>query len=249
VPCYDRALELDSEFVLARVNRGLANLELGHPDKALADLQRALDTTVQSPAVMAAHAEALSRVGRQEEAEESFSKLIRTSPGDTRLLVARGFSRIEKDHAGAAADFSQALKLDPKNARAYLGRAYLLRGQDLHAALALVDRAITIEPDFGDGLQLRALIRARLNDPGAELDVERIVTIPTPQRLYNAACALSLLNRTKSDVRLTSKALDYLQRALEAGIPPSYPVRDPDLEPLKHSPRFTKLVGSAVPSG
>ena len=42
------------------MNRGLAHLELGHPDQALPDLERALALKEQPPAVMAAHAEALS---------------------------------------------------------------------------------------------------------------------------------------------------------------------------------------------
>ena len=61
---YDHALELDHEFAEAWVDRGLALLELGHPQQALVDLERAIALNVRAPAIMAAHAEALARVGR-----------------------------------------------------------------------------------------------------------------------------------------------------------------------------------------
>ena len=109
--------------------------------------------------------------------------------------MARGFSRLKRDKRGAAADFSRALELDPRCARAYLGMAHLVRTQNQRAALAQVEQALSIDPEFCDALQLRALIRARMGDPGAESDVERILRTPTPQRLYNAACAMSLLTR------------------------------------------------------
>ena len=194
---------------------------------------------------MAAHAEALSRLGRHEEAEKSFSRLIGTSPSDPGLLVVRGFSRLGRDQTGAASDFSQALVVDPRNARAHLGKAYLVRNKDLRAALGLVESALAIDREFGDALQLRALIRARLNDMRAELDVDRILLVPTPQRLYNAACALSLLTRTKPDPRLASRALNHLRRALQAGLAPHYLAQDPDLDALRYSPRFAELLESA----
>jgi hypothetical protein len=108
-----------------------------------------------------------------------------------------------------------------------------------------VQRALDADPDFGDALQLRALIRARLNDPRAETDVDRFLQVTTPQRLYNAACAFSLLSRAGSDARLTARALDSLERALDAGLSPDYPASDPDLDPLRSSPRFASLLAAA----
>ena len=241
---YDRALELDRGFVEAWVDRGLTYLALGRPEQARRDFERAIALHSRLPVVMVAHAETLSRLERHEEAEKAFAEAIRASPRDPIPLVARGFSRLNRDRTGAACDFSRALEIDPKNPRGYLGQAYLVRNQDLGVALSLVDKALVIDPDFGDALQLRALIRARLNDPGAESDVERIIRVPTPQRLYNAACALSLLTRTRSDGSLCSRALDYLERALETGLAADYLARDPDLDPLRDSPRFTRLLES-----
>jgi eukaryotic-like serine/threonine-protein kinase len=242
---YDRALELDHRFVEAWVDRGLAHLELGHSEQARRDLACAIEQNEATPAVLAAHAEAIARLGHHDLAERAFAANIHSHPNDPLPLVARGFARLGRDQAGALADFSRALTLDPRNARAHLGQAYLVRAQDPRAALEHVERALTAEPDFGDALQLRALIRARGNDPRAESDVDRFLRVTTPQRLYNAACTLSLLSRANSDARLTTRALDYLERALDAGLPPEQTVQDRDLDSLRKSPRFEHLIAAA----
>ena len=88
-----------------------------------------------------------------------------------------------------------------------------------------------------------------MDDPGAESDVERILRVPTPQRLYNAACAMALLTRSKSRPRCTSLALTYLQRAKEAGLLLDRIVEDPDLAPLKNNSEFARLLASTRKTG
>ena len=246
---YDRALQIDGEFVDAWVDRGLTYLELGHPKEALSDLGHGIELGEKSPAVLAAHAEALSRLDRREDAEKAFGEAIRTCPTDANLLVARGFSRLGHDPIAAAADFQRALDLDPRNARAHLGRAHLARTKDLRSALSELKTALDADPELADALQLRALIRARLGDPRAESDVIRLLRIPTPQRLYNAACVFALLLRSKADPRLMSQAFADLQRALETGIDPDHVARDPDLSALRDSKRFAEMLQSARSSG
>jgi serine/threonine protein kinase/tetratricopeptide (TPR) repeat protein len=242
---YDRALELDQHLVEAWVDRGLAHLELGNPEQARQDLARAIARYQPTPAVLAAHAEALARLGLHDEAERAFAAIIQGHANDPFPLVARGFARLDRDQAGATADFSRALKIDPRNPRAHLGKALLVRREDPKAALEHAEQALAVEPDFGDALQLRALIRARLHDPRAEVDVERFLTVTTPQRLYNAACTLALLTQPRGDARLTARAIDYLKRALEAGLPPDQPAQDPDLDPLRTSPQFANAIAAA----
>jgi eukaryotic-like serine/threonine-protein kinase len=244
---YDRALEIDAGFTEALANRALISLELDDPARALHDLDRALALGRTGPAVQVARAEACARLGRRTEAEGAYAEVIRTNPDDPMPLVARGFSRLSGDRAGAEGDFSGALALAPHDARARLGRAHLLRGDDPRAALAEVESALAEAPDLNDALQLRALLRARLGDPAAETDVDRLLLIPTPQRLYNAACSLSLLSRSKDDPRLVMRALDLLQRALDSGLPSACLAEDPDLDALRLSPRFSKLLAFRAP--
>lgn len=247
---YDRALSLDGNFTEALVDRALACLELDDYGQALRDLDRALALGRQPPSVHAARAEALARLGRHAEAERAFATLIQAHPDNPMLPVARGFSRLSADPAGARADFARTLILDPKNARAHLGRALLLRGVDNRTALAEVEMALSIDPDFLDALQARALLRARLGDPAAEADVYRLLQAPTPQRFYNAACVLALLSRSAADHRLVPRAVDLLQQSLDSGLTPKLLAEDPDLDALRGSPQFLDLYkrSSAPPS-
>jgi hypothetical protein len=60
--------------------------------------------------------------------------------------------------------------------------------------------------------------------------------------LYNAACALARLGEDE-------RALDMLQRAIEAGLAGGdWVVRDPDWERLRDHPRFQALAKRLVPS-
>jgi len=240
---YDRALELNPDFTEALVDRALACLELGDWDQATHDLDRAIALGRRTPSIWAARADALARLGRRDEAEQAFAEAIQAAdPNDPIPLVARGYSRLAADRAGAEADFARALHLDARNARAHLGRAYLLRRDDPHAALVQVEMALDSEPNFGDALQLRALLRARLGDPAAEADVNRLLQVPTPRHLYNAACALALLSRSAAEPRLVPLALDLLRRALDSGMPPACVADDPDLDALRESPNYSRLL-------
>jgi eukaryotic-like serine/threonine-protein kinase len=238
---YDHALAISPTFREARVDRALTCLELGDPAQALKDLDRAVVLGKPDASILAARAEALARLGRRDEAERGFAEALAVRPDDPALRVARGFSRLVPDPAGARADFERALARDPRNARALLGLAHLLRRSDPRVALARVEAALAADPRLADALQLRALIRAHLGDPAAAEDADRLAQTPTAYRLYNAACALSVLSRTTSDPRLAPRALGLLRRALDAGFPASRVAVDPDLVPLRALPGWKSL--------
>ncbi len=238
---YDRALELDANFAEALVDRALVCLELDDPGQALRDLDRAIALDRHSPSILAARAEALARLGRYAEAEQAFAALIDARPDDPMPTVARGYSRLTRDSAGAGVDFGRALNLDPKNVRAHLGRALLQRRTDPRAALTKIETALCIDPNFLDAVQARALLRARLGNPAAEADVDRLLQAPTPQRFYNAACALALLSRSTGKHLLVPRAIELLRQALDSGLPPTILVEDPDLDALLESPEFLDL--------
>lgn len=245
---YDRALKIDDTLADPWIDRGLTHLELDDAAHALDDLRRGIALGGASPPLLAAEAEALSRLGRRDEAERIFDEAIRTSPNDAGLHVARGFSRLGHDRAAAEADFRRALDLEPRNPRAHLGQAHVARPRDPRAALAHLEKALAADPELADALQLRALIRARLNDPRAEADALLLVKTPTPQRLYNAACIFSLLQQSRNDPRLASQALDFLRRSIQAGIDPNFAARDPDLSAIRSSSRFAEVLRTARPS-
>jgi len=239
---YDRALELEPKFSEALVDRALVELELNRPDRAKDDLIHAIGLGRKELVVFAALGETRARLGLRSEAERYFGSLLAGNPRDVVLLVARGMTRIRTDPHGARADFAQVLDQEPGNAQAHYGMALLTRATDLRGALAHLDRALESDPNLIDAVQVRGLVRARLGERAALDDVDRLVESATPDRLYNAACAVAILSEKAQDARLLSHAIDLLTRAIRAGFPAAQAVDDPDLKPLHESPGFKKLV-------
>ncbi len=241
IDSFDRAVALSPTFAEALASRGLVLLEAGEAARAERDLARAIELGRRDVSVRAGRAEALAKLGRPAEAMAVYDALIAGRPFDARLLSARGMARLATDPKGAEADFLAALANDRGSAPAHYGLARVRFRSDPMAALDHVDRALVADPAHLDALQLRALVRAHLGRLDALDDVDRLLQTPTPHRLYNAACALSVLSR--SDPTQQARALDLLRRALESGFPAEPARDDPDLDALRPRADFRALVG------
>jgi len=239
---YDRALQANPSFSEAWLNRGLADLELDDPAAADTALGRAVSLGRREAEVYAAWAQVKARRGDRAGAESLFDRLLRDRPDSPALLTARGVFRIAADRAGALVDLRRALSLDPRLARAHYGLALLYRTSEPAAALSEADAALAADPDLIDALMLRAVLRGRLGNPAAVDDAERLLLLPTRHRLYNAACALAQLIATTGDDRLAPRALDALDRALDAGFPAAHAASDHDLAPLRGHAGFRTVL-------
>ncbi len=244
---YDLACALEPDFALALVDRGLVELELDQPSTARADLEHALELGSRDVVVLTALGEALARLGGPAEAEQRFSQILKDHPNDPIAQVARGLARLHSDPTAARADFTHALDLDPRNARALYGMALLERATRPQAALDHLEAALAADPNLIDAVQLRALVRGRQGDPATIDDVERLLQSPTPNRSYNAACALALLARKTGDAKTRARAVDLLARAFEGGCSAASAAADPDLEPLHQLPSYQRLIERLTP--
>jgi serine/threonine protein kinase/tetratricopeptide (TPR) repeat protein len=241
---YDRALEANPQFAEAHFNRGLVCLELGDARAALADLEGARALGRRGTAVSAAIAEAKGRLGLRAEARKELDQLLAVHPTDATLLVARGFFLLADvaTQSVAEQDFHRALAIDPTAARAHLGLGYLLRTSNLQRALEESTAALGIDPNLLDAVELRALLRARLGQPSATDDVDRLLQFPTARRYYNAACALAVLAEKTDEAGQASRAVMVLERAVNAGFPADAIAADPDLAALRHRKEFADLI-------
>lgn len=239
---FDRAVALEPTFLDARISRGLNSLQLGDARAAAADLRHAIEAGRLDPVVLAARGEALARLGRRDLAEREFADALERRPDDQAILVARGFSRLLTNADGARNDFTRVLSRNASNARALLGLAHLERADDPEAALRHLEAALRDDPSFFDALQLRALVRARLGRPSALEDIDAIKSVPTPHRLYNAACALSLLAEALGDPRQAHAAIGLLRRAFRSGFPTTRAEADPDLKAARALPEYRGML-------
>lgn len=239
---FDKAVRLDPTLLEARYSRAMVELELGDPRAALNDLDKVISKGWSDTEVLVARAEALSRLGKSEQAELEFDEALLARPEDPRILVARGFSRLVRDPSGAATDLESALRLSPDDARAHLGLAHLSVGSDPRAALGHLDAALEDEPGQSDALQFRAVVRGRLGMRSARDDVAALELVPTPLRLYNAACAMAWLQSATNDEELVPEVLRLLRRAIEMGFPTSGIENDPAFATLRVRPEFTRAL-------
>ncbi len=245
---YDLALRTDPEFAEAMANRAMVDLELNRLEPALADLTRAIALGRDDVAVLAARGEALARLGRLDEAQSQFQALLADDPDNASVLVARAMTRLRTDPQGARADFEHVLARDPHHAAASYGMALLVRADDPRRALSHLDTAIAADPHLVDAIQLRALVRARLGDPAALDDVDRLLKVPTALRYYNAACAVALYSDKAHDPRQLGHAMELLARAVDLGFPAAEAVDDPDLATLRALPAFRRLTSGRRPA-
>ncbi len=239
---YNLALSASPNFAEALVDRALVELELGDAPAAERDLRAAVALGRKEPSIHAALAETLSRLGRRDEAEKLFDSFLADDPRNTLLRVARGFFYIESDKVRARHDFEHVLELNGNNPRALLGLALIERADNPRSALRRLDQALNADPTLLDAVQLRALALAKLGDPAALDDVDRLAATPTPPRLYNAACAVALLVQTTHEPRLAHHALELLRKAIDAGFDPARAARDPDFKALRDQKDFQELI-------
>jgi len=89
-------------------------------------------------------------------------------------------------------------------------------------ALIYLGHAYTARGDYEKGLEIdKRLVRLRPDDPTA---------------FYNLACSYSLLNRI-------DEAVEAFRKAVEKGFDNmDHILRDPDLENLRHDPRFAAFI-------
>jgi len=99
---------------------------------------------------------------------------------DADSYVASGDAkRAAGDLAGAVADYSKAIELDPRNAPAYSSRGYAKKQQhDLDGAIADQTKAIAIDPRYADAFTWRGIARHEKHDfVGAIADFTKAIEL------------------------------------------------------------------------
>lgn len=154
------------------------------------------------------------------------------------LYSLRGAAKVTRDREGAVADFSEALKADPKHAVALGNRGEMFRrGGDLDRAIADLDGAIALDAKAAFLMSRGRVHAARGDQDKAVQDFDRVIAL-TPDdphayqgradayrrggdrekavRDYDKALALNPDAKTKSDI----EAALYVIRPPAAAPPP-----------------------------
>ncbi|MRR10494.1 tetratricopeptide repeat protein, partial [bacterium] len=119
-------------------------------DKALADIDRALEIEPENAALLVNRANIFADRKQMERALADYDRALALRPGSVEILNNRGAIRTEAgDHAGALADFAAVIEIDPANSQAYNNRAVLYCDQRRYD-LAIADYHRALEAGPGD---------------------------------------------------------------------------------------------------
>ncbi len=161
------------------LNRAIALSLSGSYDAAIQDLDRALDQGADPGKVFANRAVALVKLNRLKEAIDDYNKSIKFAPDRPDSYYQLGLL-LEKDHPDEAMqDFTKAVSLDRRFAKAYAARARLkTRKGQLKEAIDDYSVAITLEPENIECLNGRAALLASTGDKeGAASDYSRTIKV------------------------------------------------------------------------
>ena len=145
IMAYDAVVRSLSKKALPRIARGNGYLAAGQPENALTDYSTALRLKPRSPEIKILMGEALSMLGRHQEAIKAFDVALAARPDDAEALNGRAIARIALGQIDEAnADWRRQLDLlaDRAAARACVA----LRLADYDAALHHLESALVKEP-------------------------------------------------------------------------------------------------------
>lgn len=162
-----KAIELNPFITGAYEVRGVARHNMGRAAEAVADYDKALEQLPESKGILLNKALALEDTDSLDQAEAAYSTLLRVHPRYDNGYVGRARLYLQKgDTTAALADVEKALSINKNNVNAYVIRADVAinRGKDFEKALADMDEAIRLQPQFAGFFVNRAFLRYKLDD-------------------------------------------------------------------------------------
>ena len=268
--CFTAALVIDPESTDARANRALANLKLrdaaAAEDDATAALARQPDRTdallvraeargllkkydralADADAALSRGATAAALALRGRLREQAGTTDPAAEPANAAGWIRRGMDAVKGSPAVALAAFDRALELEPNSVTALLYKAYVLGETHREAECAAVlTRVIEVDPKNATAFAGRGVMRARLKqDREAIADARTSLGLGfAPITVYQVAGVYSLVSARQPEY--ADEALALLRIALRAGCGYEHLDTDPELDPLRGTPAFDKLVVDA----
>jgi tetratricopeptide (TPR) repeat protein len=153
-----------SGLAFAYHNRGLAELEAGDYDRAIADFDASIRLDPTSAPTFNNRGSAWYAKGDPDRAIADFDKAIQLDPAYAFAYHNRGEIWKDKgDFDRAIADYGKAISFDPGYTAAYTDRALAYEGiGDLARAKEDFHAALTLSGKYSDGQRAQATARARL---------------------------------------------------------------------------------------
>jgi S1-C subfamily serine protease len=142
------------------------------------------------------------------------SPVVATFPAKAEDLLARGVNKnLDGDYAGAIADFTQAINLNPQYTEAFLGRGNArIELKDYQGAINDSSQAIKMNPSDAIAYSNRGTARIKLGDiQGGENDIE----ISTKLMLQEQKEFQDRMSKIKEDHEYRQRFIEELRREAE----------------------------------
>jgi tetratricopeptide (TPR) repeat protein len=211
---------------------------------AEADLTQALEFEPHATALRLQRARVRERRDDRDGARQDREEALRSEPVDEDGWNARGLARLDRDAAGALADFKQALRLNPRFFPALQNQAHVLaeRLGKPQEAVAALDRALALCPGFVPARAGRGVLLARLGRRAeAHRDArEALARDRSAPTLYQVANIYALTSRQEPTDR--RRVLPLLAGALWHGYGLDVFDRDDDMAPVRDQPDVRQLL-------
>ena len=210
---YNEAVKLNSDYVEAYFNRGIAKSNLRDFNGAIADLDRVIKLDPDYVEAYFSLGNVKFSLGDHSGAIADYDKAIKLKPDFVAAYNNRGVIKAcSSDYSSAIEDYDQAIKLKPDFAEAYHNRGDVKAGLRKHSeAIADYDRAIKLDPDLAGAYHNRGLAKSNLGDhSGAIADFNRAIELkPNYAEAYYSR---GIVNRV---LKRHSEAIADYNRAIE----------------------------------
>ena len=212
VVVYDKAIQLQSDFAHAYVNRGLTKEKLGQHESAIMDYSSAIKIDPTLAGAYNNRGSARRRLEQHFLALEDLNTAIQLDPGYVKAYINRGNAKNSLGHPNEALeDFDTALDLDPGSAEAYnnrgIAKATLMQLPD---AVKDFDTAIEFNPELANAYYSRGIAKYIIGRQIRDAKSDLLTALKLAKRYSdvnlksNAELALSLL--AENTYRVQEKA-------------------------------------------
>jgi tetratricopeptide (TPR) repeat protein len=198
---YAAALDADPTHTKALYNLALTNYTLAKYGKAEVALTQLLEITPNDTAAYELYGHTLLQRGHIDRAIQCFNMVIHAKPTDVRY-VHRALANIStKQTTAALHDFDEALRLNPQNFDATIGKGITLMELDQpKLAAAWLEQALTIRPNDPMALTNLAVIKYQLGEKTEAMVAFRSALQSSRNSdIYLARAKCYLLDRNYSD--------------------------------------------------
>lgn len=243
----DKAAELSPDSADVYLNRALAHQNLKDYPAGLRDLDKALALGAPQMRAVCIRARLKELSGDKAGAKADLADARKMDEADDTGLVARGLARLGTDLAGAVADFDAALALNPRSLAAMQNKAHALSKQGKNGdAVRVLDALLELYPDYVPARAGRGLMHARLgHEKEAVADAEEALRRdPAPANAYQLAGVYAQLDKVRTGAR--AEAIRLLTASLRGGFGHEYIEADKDLDPLRGTPEFKRVLDGVI---